>query len=91
MDSLQRMERHGIVYLAEDPDEEPPFTGYWENGQPPAMLEDGPGWTSAAEAVRWGRERAPVVLIRLWPDRYFSAGAELPPGEALPAWPDEAG
>jgi hypothetical protein len=59
------MDQHrGIVYLAENTDADPPFTGYWENGQPPAMLEDGPGWTSAAEAVRWGRERALVVLLQ---------------------------
>ena len=84
-------QRRGIVYVAEDPEGDPPFTGYWENGQPPAMLENGPGWTDAQEAVAWGRQRAAVVLIRLWPDRYFSAGEQPSRGEVLPAWPDEAG
>jgi hypothetical protein len=84
-------QRHGIVYVAENPEADPSFRGYWENGDPPAMLEDGPGWTSAGEAVIWGRQRALVVLIRLWPDRYFSAGDRQPRGEVLPAWSDEAG
>jgi hypothetical protein len=84
-------QRHGIVYVAEDREADPPFRGYWANGDPPAMLEDGPGWTSAREAVTWGRQRAPVVLIRLWPDRYFSAGDRQPRGVVLPAWSDKAG
>jgi hypothetical protein len=84
-------QHHGVVYLAEDPEADPPFSGYWENGQPPALLEDGPGWVSAAEAVEWGRERALVVLIRLWPGRYMSAGVRAPDGEVLPAWSDDGG
>jgi hypothetical protein len=82
-------QRHGIVYLSEDPEEDPPFGGYWDNGDPPDMLEQGPGWMTAPEAVAWGRERAHVVLIRLWPDRYFSAGDRHE--EDLPIWPDEPG
>jgi hypothetical protein len=50
------------------------------------MLEQGPGWTNAASAVAWGRERAPVVLIRLGLDRSFSAGDRQPLGEHLPEW-----
>jgi hypothetical protein len=82
---------HGIVYLAEDPDANPPFTGYWDNGEPPAMLEAGPGWTVAEDAVHWGRERASVVLIRLWPGEHRSAGSQQPEGELLETWPGDAG
>jgi hypothetical protein len=83
-------ERHGIVYLAEDDGADPRFGGYWDNGVPPAMLEQGPGWTNAASAVAWGRERAPVVLIRLGHDRSFSAGDRQPLGEHLPEWTPES-
>jgi hypothetical protein len=84
------MERRGIVYLAEDPEEHPPFSGYWDAGDPPAMLERGPGWTDPEDAVGWGRDRANVVLTRLWPDRYYSAGEEQPRRERLPLWPRAA-
>lgn len=77
--------RHGSVYLAGVPERDPPFSGYWDNGQPPDLLEAGPGWFCAAEAVEWGRARALVVLIRLWPCRYLSAGVRPPDGDALPA------
>jgi hypothetical protein len=76
--------RHGVIYLAEDPEHDPPFGGYWDNGDPPAMLEEGPGWATAADAVAWGRERARIVLIRLWPDRYFSAGDQR--DGSVPPW-----
>ena len=83
-------DRYGVVYLAEDPERELPFYGHWENVNPPAMLEEGPGWATPAEAVTWGRERAQVVLLRLWLRRYFSAGDQEPRGESLPLWPEDA-
>lgn len=83
--------RYGIIYLAEDPDRDLPFYGYWDAGDPPAMLEDGPGWATAAEAVAWGRERASVVLLRLWTDGYVSAGEQQPRGGSLPVWSEGSG
>jgi cytidine deaminase len=48
------------------------WTGYWERaagttGPEPdeevGILEEGPIWTSAAEAVAWGRVRTPRVVV----------------------------
>ena len=53
------------------------------------MLEDGPGWDEAEDAIRWGRERAPQVYIRVGgalPQTYYSAG-EVNASE-FPPWPD---
>jgi hypothetical protein len=83
--------RHGIVYLAEEPDRDLPFGGYWDAGDPPALLEAGPGWATAAEAVAWGRQRARVVLLRLLTDGYVSAGEQQPRGEGLPEWREGSG
>jgi hypothetical protein len=56
----------GVVYI--DPEEaillRPlAIEGHWEPvGRVP---EEGPGWATAAEAIAWGRRRAPEVLLRL--------------------------
>lgn len=72
------MERLGIVYLARsDPAHDTPrFTGYWDRGEPPEVLEQGPGWDDLHDAVAWGNERAPRVLVRLGgtEDTIYSAG-----------------
>ena len=55
----------------------PAFTGYWIAAiNPPEMLEQGPGWDDVEEAVAWGRERAPRVVVRLGRDEssIYSAG-----------------
>jgi hypothetical protein len=72
--------KHGIVYIADYPKfwPDPPsrFSGYWDSGvEPYRMLEEGPGWDDPDEAIRWGRERAPMVFIRLGSQTY-SAGEE---------------
>jgi hypothetical protein len=52
----------------------------------------GPRTRSATEAVEWGRERAPIVMIRPEDDqsRTYWAGRESPTGEFahLPIWPE---
>ena len=84
------MDRRGIVYIAQDLDERGErrdfFSGHWELPDPPTSLEHGPGWTDAEEALAWGRERAPVVLVRLG-SQYYSAGDAEPEGKNLPRWP----
>lgn len=53
------------------------------------LVETGPGWDSAEDAVAWGRVRADVVLIRLGaspPQAYFSAGKREPSGPPLSRW-----
>ena len=41
------------------------------------------------EALEWARERAPVVLIRLWDSDYFSAGERNPEPGRFQEWPAE--
>jgi hypothetical protein len=68
----------GIVYLArsDSAHDTPRFTGHWDRGEPPEILEQGPGWDDLHDAVAWGNERAPRVLVRLGgtEDTIYSAG-----------------
>ncbi len=43
----------------------------------PGVLEQGPGWDDIEEAIRWGRERAPKVFVRIG-GKAYSAGEEDP-------------
>jgi hypothetical protein len=90
------MEPFGIVYIAAalQPNARR-FTGYWDRGNPPEILEHGPGWDDVEEAIAWARERAPRVLVRLGDDdaAIYSAGeirlTRLADGtsDAYPQWP----
>jgi hypothetical protein len=90
------VERLGTVHIARSyPTESPRFTGYWDRGDPPKMLEQGPGWDDLHEAVEWGNARAARVLVRLGAthDTIYSAG-EIPAtehadgsGAPYPLWP----
>lgn len=81
-----------VAWLAEDSAEDDflfasaRFSGYIDLG-------DGPGEeivrAGLAEALRWARERAPIVLVRLWDSDYFSAGERNPDPGRLPQWPAE--
>jgi len=85
---------HGVVWIADDPDlgpagVPPGVSCHWEgerDGQP-VFLEQGPDGASLDEAIAWGRERAPRVLVRVGGSRHFSAGAQDPPDGELPRWP----
>jgi hypothetical protein len=72
------VERLGIVYITRsDPGHDAcRFTGYWDRGEPPEMLEQGPGWDDLHDAVTWGNERAPRILVRLGANEetIYSAG-----------------
>ena len=86
----QRFCGTGIVYLSFN-DEDGKYGGYWDLGpNGPAALEECPRTASVVEVVRWGRERAPVVMIRPEDDQgqYYWAGADPPTGEfvVLPVW-----
>jgi hypothetical protein len=87
------VERRGIVYIA--PTVDGGYTGYWDAGDPPAVLEQGPGWSDPNDAVAWGRKRALRVILRVGAtdDTIYSAGdepiAELADGSGrrYPTWP----
>lgn len=53
----------GIVYIAWDSDREL-YTYYWDLGDPPTFLEQGPGTADTGAAIRWGLERTPKVILR---------------------------
>jgi hypothetical protein len=80
--------RKGVVYISQWLDDamQPVdwFILHWEdpNATPAVFYEQGPGFSTADEAIRWGRERARVVLIRVGPSPqvYYSAGDD-PAGE----------
>lgn len=87
----------GWVYLAWDDDliadePHPRFYGHREYGD---LIEDGPEFEDASDAVRWWRERgAEKILIRLDHSRYLWAGVGLPPvdsetGQARPVFSDD--
>ena len=92
----------GIVYIAEEVESDADggwratgrYAGHWETGVEGAhkMLEWGPGWTDASDAIRWGRERAPLVLIRVGdpPRTYYSAGDRDPEDTQMPRWPTDS-
>lgn len=90
------VERLGVVYIAiELPTgaDGSRFIGYWDRADPPELLEQGPGWDDVEEAIAWGRERAPRVLVRVGNDEssIYSAG-ELPltrgADGSVPAYPE---
>lgn len=93
MTDLTQLE--GVVWLCEDWDiaYDPPrgtgrFQGYWETSG--ALPREELEHTTSEAAVRWGRERAGIVYIRLASSNViYSAGAHEPPVET-PPWPGEA-
>jgi cytidine deaminase len=68
------------------------WTGYWERaagttgpeaGEEVGILEEGPIWTSAVEAVAWGRVRTPrVVVVDRDGDLSWAGEGEIPEGIA---------
>jgi hypothetical protein len=70
--------KHGVVYIADWPEGWPNthrYDGHWETDDPNQPVVQGPGWDDAEEAIKWGRERAPLVSIRIGTTHY-SAGDE---------------
>ncbi len=97
-------QRKGVVFISQTVDNaERPldwFDAHWENPhlRPAVSYEYSPGFTTAEEAIQWGRERARVVLIRVgpMPQVYYSAGDDPPeayedetvePHPPVPPWP----
>jgi hypothetical protein len=97
--------RKGTVYISQWLDDamQPVdwFILHWEdpNATPAVFYEEGPGFSTADEAIWWGRERARVVLIRVGPSPqvYYSAGDDSPesvepegvePHPPVPPWPN---
>jgi len=90
----------GVVFIAEDEEVDDRgrvwFTGqfdaHWESDDGQDFRE-GPEGVTAEEAVRWGRQQADVVQIRVGngdlggaDHGYFSAGTRQPDGDELPIW-----
>src|SRR5436309_15990762 len=73
---LETVGRRGIVYIASDANGG--FSAHWDAHNPPAVLEEGPGWCDVEQAIAWGRERSTRVLVRLGAtdDTSYSAGDE---------------
>lgn len=89
--------RPGIVFVGEDPDDADflvwsgRFSAHWE-GPDGERFVQGPEGVTPDEAIRWGREQADVVLIRVGDsDVHYSAGAQPPPPRpeepTAPEWP----
>ncbi len=69
------------------------FSVLWEADE---KSQWGPDAVSVKEAIAWGRERAPVVLVKPAPSTgsggwnpTFSAGSSTPRGESTVPWPPE--
>jgi len=80
---------HGRVFVADDgvPPGKPAHARWEEQGEDGSvLLEEAPAGLSLEEAIAWGRERAKLVLVRLFGEWFFSAGVEDPP-EGHPRWP----
>jgi hypothetical protein len=95
-------QKFGIVHLSRAYPArigQPRFVGYWDSGEPPGLIENGPGWDEVEDAIRWGRERAPAVLLRLGADEdsIYSVGeADVPKradgsGGYFPRWSNVIG
>jgi hypothetical protein len=99
-DERKQLAGTGVVYIAErwevlEPG--PRFDGHWEARRhgSPIFVEHGPGWEDPNDAVAWGRDRAPRIVVRTGsgPDvRHFTAGdvdldsdQDYPSG--YPKWP----
>ncbi len=96
------VEKRGIVFVDKRPplehwarsSAEPDYSSYWEIPGPEPGV-DGPDTDDIEEAIRWGRERADLVLVRLGPDEddYYSAGERQvtrfvdASGRVYPPWP----
>jgi hypothetical protein len=82
--------KRGIVYIADWPEDwsditEHRFDGHWETGDEDRPVVHGPGWDDVEEAIKWGRERAPLVSIRIGTTTY-SAGDENFEDDDGPRW-----
>ncbi len=88
--------KHGIVYIADWPEgwrqpSESRYYGHWESPEAAkGILEQGPGWDDPEQAIRWGRERAPMVFIRVGAETY-SAGEVDPEDEVVLRWESRPG
>jgi hypothetical protein len=88
------VEKRGVIRVREEFTVTLPWHRYiaeWQlnpDGPRPFQREKGPGWNDVDEAVSWGRQRAPLVYVRLgegWPD-WYSAG-ERTGRHAPKRWP----
>lgn len=67
------------------------WTGYWERasgsmGERTGILEEAPTWSTAAEAVEWGRSRTPRVVVVAADGGLAWAGEGDPPAEVPTRW-----
>lgn len=77
-------ERTGRAFLVEDPDRRGLFHASWQADEEELeRLEP----TDDQTALAWARERADVVVIRLFDSMPYSAGDINPWGAGAPEWP----
>lgn len=82
----------GCVFVGELPDEEDSgrfsglFAAHWER-ESDRGFRDGPEGVSVEEAIRWGRRQAPMVLVRIGDDHFYSAGPEVIDDDDVQPWP----
>jgi cytidine deaminase len=82
---LARYHGHGTVFVHPDSvGGERVWTAYWE--QSGAILEEGPTWPSAVDAVEWARVRTPRIVVVDADGTTFWAGAGDPPNEIGRRW-----
>ena len=79
----ERFRGTGTAFIAWDPDDHY-YIGYWDSlpDATPSALEQMPRTRSLEEAIEWGRQRTPLVLIRPEsdPGDYYWAGVGEPKG-----------
>jgi cytidine deaminase len=61
------------------------WTGYW-GADDGAIIEEGPVWPAAGEAVAWGRARTPRVVVVDGQGGTYWAGAGARPAEFAEEW-----
>lgn len=89
------MERRGAVYIldlwGDGVREGDRYVGYWASAPegPSEVLEQGPGWGDADDALTWGRERSDRVLVRVGGQIYTAGNEDYRPTENVRPW--EAG
>jgi cytidine deaminase len=88
---------HGTVFVHRDAaGGRPVWTAYWERStgfagdtvpdEERGILEEGPTWPDAAEAVAWGRARTPRVVVVHADGGLSWAGEGSPPAEVGVLW-----
>jgi cytidine deaminase len=92
---VQSWQGRGTVFVHPDRDGgQPVWTAYWERSsgfaddavEERGILEEGPLWTEARDAVAWGLARTPRVVVVDADGALFWAGTDPAPAEVTRGW-----